>query len=100
MILRGLDPRRRCGRIPMVDLKSLIGIACVAGAVAAASAGATAQIVEGLFPFLAPASPAVTTSPPPYPLPQTGGGRGGAAPRWSGQTGQSRHSLMGHGGVR
>jgi len=28
----------------------------------AATAGATAQIIERLFPFLAPASPAVTTS--------------------------------------
>ncbi len=78
----------------MVDLKSLIGIACVAGAVAAASAGATAQIVERLFPFLAPASPAVTTSPPPYPLPQAGEGRVGAAPDWSGQSGSSGHPLM------
>src|SRR5258708_36451178 len=94
MILRGLDPRRRCGRIPMVALKSLIGIACVAGAVAAASAGATAQIVERLFPFLAPASPAVTTSPPPYPLPQAGEGRVGAPPDWSGQSGSSRPPLM------
>jgi hypothetical protein len=59
----------------MVDLKSLIGIACVGCTVAAATAGATAQIIERLFPFLAPASPAVTTSPPPYPPPQAGEGK-------------------------
>jgi membrane-bound lytic murein transglycosylase B len=78
----------------MVDLKSLIGIACVGCTVAAATAGATAQIIERLFPFLAPASPAVTTSPPPYPPPQAGEGRVGAAPDWSGQSGSSGHPLM------
>jgi membrane-bound lytic murein transglycosylase B len=78
----------------MIDLKSLIGIACVGCTVAVASAGATAQIIERLFPFLAPASPAVTGSPPPYPPPQAGEGRVGAAPDWSGQSGSSGHPLM------
>ena len=69
----------------MVDLKSLIGIACVGCTVAAASAGAPAQIIERLFPFLAPASPAVTTS---VPDPKS------YAPDWSGQSGSSGHPLM------
>ncbi len=64
----------------MVDLKSLIGMACVSCTVAVATAGATAQIVERLLPFLAPASPAVTGSP--------------SAPDWSGQSGSSGHPLM------
>src|SRR6266852_2321731 len=78
----------------MVNLKSLIGVACVGCALA--TAGATAQIVERLFPFLAPASPpAVTGPPPPYPSPQAGEGRVGAgAPDWSGQSGSSGHPLM------
>ena len=70
----------------MVDLKSLIGIACVGCAMAAATEGATAQIFERLFPFLAPASPAVT-SPVPDP-------KGSGAPDWSGQSGSSGHPLM------
>src|SRR5258708_5787470 len=79
----------------MDDLKSLIGVACVGCALAAVTAGATAQIVERLFPFLAPASPPVTGSPPPYPPPQAGEGRVGAgAPEWSGQSGSSGHPLM------
>jgi lytic murein transglycosylase len=78
----------------MIDLKSLIGIACVGCTVAVASAGATAQIIERLFPFLAPASPAATGSPPPYLSPQAGEGRVGAAPDWSGQPGSSGHPLM------
>src|SRR5215813_13077011 len=69
----------------MVDLKSLIGVACIGCAVAAASAGATAQIIERLFPFLAPASPGVTTSAPD---PKS------YAPDWSGQSGSSGHPLM------
>ncbi len=78
----------------MVDLRSLIGIACVGCTLAAATAGATAQIIERLFPFLAPASPAVTTSPPPYPPPLAGEGRVGGPPDWSGQSGSSGHPLM------
>src|SRR5258708_6080595 len=69
----------------MVDLKSLIGIACVGCTLAAATAGAPAQIIERLFPFLAPASPAVTTS---VPDPKS------YAPDWSGQSGSSGHPLM------
>src|SRR5712671_5328502 len=64
----------------MVDLKSLIGMACVGCTVAVATAGATAQIVERLLPFLAPAPPAVTGPP--------------SAPDWSGQSGSSGHPLM------
>jgi membrane-bound lytic murein transglycosylase B len=67
----------------MIDVKSLIGIACVGCTVA--SAGATAQIIERLFPFLAPASPAVSTSAPD---PKS------YAPDWSGQSGSSGHPLM------
>ena len=78
----------------MVDLRSLIGIACVGCTLVAATAGATAQIIERLFPFLAPASPAVTTSPPPYPPPLAGEGRVGGPPDWSGQSGSSGHPLM------
>src|SRR5216684_3874191 len=78
----------------MVDLRSLIGIACVGCTLVAATAGATAQIIERLFPFLAPASPAVTTSPPPSPPPLAGEGRVGGPPDWSGQSGSSGHPLM------
>ena len=79
----------------MVDLRSLIGVACVTCTLAAVTAGATAQIVERLLPFLAPASPAVTGSPPPSPPPPAGEGRLGAgAPDWSGQSGSSGHPLM------
>jgi membrane-bound lytic murein transglycosylase B len=67
----------------MIDLKSLIGIACVGCTVA--SVGATAQIIERLFPFLAPASPAVSTSAP---------DTKSYAPDWSGQSGSSGHPLM------
>src|SRR5882762_167960 len=70
----------------MVDLRSLIGIACVGCTLVAATAGATAQIIERLFPFLAPASPAVTTSVPDP--------KGSGAPDWSGQSGSSGHPLM------
>ena len=78
----------------MIDLRSLIGVACVGCTLAVATAGAPAQIVERLFPFLAPASPAVT-APSPSPPPQAGEGRVGAgAPDWSGQSGSSGHPLM------
>jgi len=70
----------------MVDLRSLIGIACVGCTLVAATAGATAQIIERLFPFLAPASPAVTTSVPDP--------KGSGPPDWSGQSGSSGHPLM------
>src|SRR5215470_5463028 len=96
MISRVLDPWRRCGRTAMVDLRSLIGVACVTCTLAAVTAGATAQIVERLLPFLAPASPAVTGSPPPSPPPPAGEGRLGAgAPDWSGQSGSSGHPRSG-----
>src|SRR5215475_3985047 len=77
---------QRCGEVGMVKLRSLIGIACLACILAAASDGATAQIVERLFPFLAPASPATTGS---VPNPNSSG-----APEWSGQSGSSGHPLM------
>jgi len=79
----------------MVDLKWLIGVACAGCTLAAVTAGATAQIIERLFPFLAPTSPAATGSPPPTPS-QAGEGRVGAAaaPDWSGQSGSSGHPLM------
>jgi membrane-bound lytic murein transglycosylase B len=79
----------------MGHLKSLIGVACVGCTLAAVTAGATAQIVERLFPFLAPASPPATGSPSPYSSSQ-GEGRAGtaAAPDWSGQSGSSGHPLM------
>jgi lytic murein transglycosylase len=69
----------------MVNLKSLIGTAFVGGTLAAATAGAPAQIIERLFPFLAPASPAATAS---VPDPKS------YAPDWSGQSGSSGHPLM------
>jgi membrane-bound lytic murein transglycosylase B len=74
----------------MVDLKSLIAVGCVGCAVAAASAGATAQIIERLFPFLAPASPAVTGSAAATSVPDPKS----YAPDWSGQSGSSGHPLM------
>ena len=69
----------------MVGSKSLFGVLCVAGVLAGATGCATAQIIERLFPFLAPASPAVTTS---VPDPKS------YAPDWSGQSGSSGHPLM------
>src|SRR5262249_15898651 len=79
----------------MGHLKSLIDVACVGCTLAAVTAGATAHIVERLFPFLAPTAPAVTSAPPPYPAPEAGEGRvGAAAPDWSGQSGSSGHPLM------
>jgi lytic murein transglycosylase len=68
----------------MADMKSLIAAACVAGAVAGASGPAAAQIVEKLFPFLAPSQPAAPASAP----------NGSGAPEWSGQSGSSGHPLM------
>jgi membrane-bound lytic murein transglycosylase B len=74
----------------MVNLKSLIALACVAAALAGATEGATAQIVERLFPFLAPAAP-----PPPVPSPvPNANAKGTGAPEWSGQPGSSGHPLM------
>jgi lytic murein transglycosylase len=72
----------------MGHLKSLIGAACVGCTLAAVTAGATAQIVERLFPFLAPAAPPATGAPAPPPQ------SGAAAPDWSGQSGSSGHPLM------
>jgi lytic murein transglycosylase len=68
----------------MADMKSLIAAACIAGALSGASAPAAAQIVEKLFPFLAPSQPAA-----PAPAPNSSG-----APEWSGQSGSSGHALM------
>jgi lytic murein transglycosylase len=71
----------------MVGSKSLFGIVCVTGALAGAAGEAPAQIVERLFPFLAPtppAAPAVTDSVPKIP----------GASEWSGQSGSSGHPLM------
>jgi len=88
----------------MFHLKSLIGMACLGCALVAATDGARAQIIERLFPFLAPASPAATGSAPspavtgsvpspavtgPVPDPKGSGG-----PDWSGQSGSSGHPLM------
>jgi membrane-bound lytic murein transglycosylase B len=70
----------------MVNLRSLIGTASLACILAAASQGATAQIVERLFPFLAPALPATTGSVP--------NSNNSSAPDWSGQSGSSGHPLM------
>jgi membrane-bound lytic murein transglycosylase B len=73
----------------MVKLRSLIGAACLGGILVAASDGATAQIVERLFPFLAPASPAspATTGSVPN-------SNNSSFPDWSGQSGSSGHPLM------
>jgi membrane-bound lytic murein transglycosylase B len=73
-------------KITMVYLKSLTAAACVAGTLACASVAATAQIVERLFPFLAPAAPPATS---PVPNPKSSG-----SPDWSGQSGNSGHPLM------
>ena len=70
----------------MIGSKSLIGMMCVAVAFAGATGGTTAQMIERLFPFLAPASPTVTDS---VPNPKVSG-----APEWSGQSGGSGHPLM------
>src|SRR6202521_2359054 len=70
----------------MVGSKPLIGTVCLLGALAGAAGCATAQIVEQLFPFLAPAAPAVTGSIP--------GPKPTGTPEWSGQPGSSGHPLM------
>jgi membrane-bound lytic murein transglycosylase B len=76
-------------KMPMVHLKSLIAVACVAGTLACASEDATAQLVERLFPFLAPSVPATPPATSPIPNPKDS-----AAPEWSGQSGSSGHPLM------
>jgi membrane-bound lytic murein transglycosylase B len=68
----------------MADMKSLAMAVCVAGTLAAAPDTAAAQIVEKLFPFLAPSQPAA-----PAPVPN-----GSGTPEWSGQSGSSGHPLM------
>jgi membrane-bound lytic murein transglycosylase B len=79
----------------MINLRSLIGMACLTCGLAAGTEGATAQIFERLFPFLAPAAPTAAGSPPPYSSPQAGESRAGAGwPDWSGQSGSSGHPLM------
>jgi len=70
----------------MIGSKPLMGMACAAGILAGATGGAAAQIVERLFPFLAPTAPA---APAPVPNP-----KGTGAPEWSGQSGSSGHPLM------
>jgi len=70
----------------MIGSKPLIGMVCTAGILAGATDGATAQIVERLFPFLAPAAPAATA-----PVPNV---KATGAPEWSGQSGSSGHPLM------
>jgi membrane-bound lytic murein transglycosylase B len=74
--------------LKMADIKSLVAAACVAGGLANAPGPAAAQIVEKLFPFLAPSQPAEQASPP-APAPNSSG-----APEWSGQSGSSGHPLM------
>jgi membrane-bound lytic murein transglycosylase B len=70
----------------MVNLRSLIGKACLACILAAASESAPAQILERLFPFLAPAAPATTGSGV--------NSNSSGWPDWSGQSGSSGHPLM------
>jgi lytic murein transglycosylase len=72
----------------MAGRKSLIAAACVAGGLASASGPAAAQILEKLFPFLAPSQPAQTAQTT-APVPD-----GSGAPEWSGQSGSSGHPLM------
>jgi lytic murein transglycosylase len=71
-------------RMKMAHTKFLIAAACVAGAVASSPRPTAAQIMETLFPFLAPSQPAA-----PAPAPNET-----AAPEWSGQSGSSGHPLM------
>jgi membrane-bound lytic murein transglycosylase B len=73
----------------MVHLKSLVATACVAGTLACASEDATAQIIERLFPFLAPSAPATPPATTSSQNPKDSG-----APEWSGQSGSSGHPLM------
>src|SRR5215471_835003 len=72
----------------MVASKSLIGMVCVSITLAGATAGAAAQVVERLFPFLAPppTAPAVADPGP--------NSRSSGAAEWSGQSGASGHPLM------
>jgi len=74
------------GRIAMIDLRSLVRTAWVACALATMTEPATAQIIERLFPFLAPAPPAVASSVPDP--------KGPRVSDWSGQSGSSGHPLM------
>jgi len=76
----------------MFGSKALIGMVCIAGIWAGATNDATAQIIERLFPFLAPAAPAAPAAPSatdPAPGPKVAG-----VPEWSGQSGSSGHPLM------
>src|SRR5262252_5373677 len=70
----------------MIDLRSLVGTAGVACALATMTEPATAQIIERLFPFLGPAPPAVASSVPDP--------KGPRVSDWSGQSGSSGHPLM------
>src|SRR5215471_14935185 len=74
------------GRRAMIDLRSLVGTAWVACALATMTEPATAQIIERLFPFLAPAPPAIASSVPDP--------KGSRVSDWSGQSGSSGHPLM------
>ena len=73
----------------MIGSKSLIGTVCVAGALIGATGCATAQMIERLFPFLAPAAPAT-----PAVTDSNQNSRVSSAPEWSGQSGSSGHPLM------
>ncbi|HMA70960.1 MAG TPA: lytic murein transglycosylase [Xanthobacteraceae bacterium] len=64
--------------------KSVSGMVCLAVALAGATGAASAQIIERLFPFLAPSAPATDSAPP----------KVAGAPDWSGQSGSSGHPLM------
>jgi len=70
----------------MIDLRSLVRTAWVACALATMTEPATAQIIERLFPFLAPAPPAMASSVPDP--------KGSRVSDWSGQSGSSGHPLM------
>ena len=74
------------GRRAMIDLRSLVGTAWVACALATMTEPATAQIIERLFPFLAPAPPPIASSVPDP--------KGSRVSDWSGQSGGSGHPLM------
>src|SRR5215468_6958198 len=68
----------------MGSWKSVTGMACLAVALAGATGAASAQIIERLFPFLAPSVPATDSAPP----------KVAGASDWSGQSGSSGHPLM------
>jgi membrane-bound lytic murein transglycosylase B len=77
-------------RMKMAHAKALVAAACVAGGLASTPEPAAAQIIEKLFPFLAPSpQPAATAPAPPAAAPNSSG-----APEWSGQSGSSGHPLM------